>query len=72
MIFRHFYIVCRQCGYRNRPHNSPREGVRLALLDQLPPCRGCGREIKKVRLSDRPMVLRVRAELQAQGITTVC
>lgn len=31
-----------------------KKDVRMALLGQVPPCRGCGHEVKRIRLSDRP------------------
>lgn len=70
MIFRAFYVVCSECGHKNRPHKSPREGVRLALTGDLPPCngKGCGKKLRP-RLSDRPLVRQVRAELAADGVT---
>ena len=70
-IWRPFYIQCSGCGHRNRPDKSPREGVRLALTGQLSPCRNCGKELHP-RLSERPLVQRVREELRAQGIAPVC
>ena len=72
VFFRPFYINCRQCGHRNSPHPSPRKGVELVLRGEFHQCRGCGREMKNIRLSDRPLVKGVRAELQAQGIPMVC
>lgn len=30
MIWKPFYITC-SCGHRNRPHNSPREGVTVVI-----------------------------------------
>ncbi len=66
-IWRPFYLRCTVCGHRNRPHNSPREGVRLALLGQIGPCKGCGLTLDP-ELPDRPLVRKVRAELLAQGV----
>lgn len=71
MVFVPFYITCSACGHRNRPHASPREGVRLALIGQAGKCKGCGKVLNP-KLSDRPLVRSVRAELQAKGITTIC
>jgi hypothetical protein len=62
-----FLIVCSSCGHRNRPHPSPREGIRLVLLGLFKTCRCCGKELNP-GLSDRPLVRAVRAELQAQGL----
>ena len=62
-----FYIRCSACGHKNKPHPSPREGVRLALTGQLAPCRDCGKELRP-RLSDRPLVRKVREELLAAGV----
>ena len=70
-FWRGFHITCSVCGHRNRPSKSPREGIRLALTGQLEPCRGCGKVLRP-RLGTRPLVLKVRAELQAEGIATVC
>ncbi len=66
-----FYIICSTCGHKNRPDRSPREGVRLALLGELPPCRGCGKQLRP-RLSDCPLVHKVREELLAAGIQPRC
>lgn len=72
-IFWHpFYVTCSGCGYRNRPSKSPREGVRLALMGQLPDCRGCGALLGSPSLPDRPLVHEVRAELAEKGIQAVC
>jgi hypothetical protein len=65
-IWRPFYVVCPTCGHRNRPHRSPSEGIRMALMGQLPPCKGCGKELRP-ELPDRPLVLKLRKELEAQG-----
>jgi hypothetical protein len=65
-VFRAFYIVC-PCGHRNRPHKSPREGIRLALLKQLKPCAQCGQPLPS-ELPDRPLVAAVRAELAARRL----
>ena len=62
-----FLIRCSKCGHKNQPHKSPREGIRLTLLGQLKPCRGCGKTLTP-RLSDRPLVRKVREELMAQGL----
>ncbi len=71
MVWTGFVINCAVCGHRNRPHPSPRKGIELVLRGQLQPCRGCGKELHP-KLSDRPLVLQVRAELQAQGVEMVC
>lgn len=71
MIFRGFLIGCGRCGHRNRPHKSPREGIRLVLTGKLLPCKGCGK-ILEPRLSDRPLVRAVRAELIEAGVKPVC
>jgi hypothetical protein len=65
-VWKPFYIYC-HCGHRNRPHNSPREGVRLALLQQLKPCTSCGQALPTA-LPDRPLVTQVKAELVAKGL----
>ena len=71
-FFRQFYVKCGNCGHRNSPHPSPRKGVELVLRGEFHTCRGCGRDMKNIRLSDRPLVQKIRAELQAKGIPTVC
>jgi len=71
-FFTQFYVCCRNCGRRNLPHNSPKKGMRLALTGQLQPCRHCGQEFGTIELPDRPLVQRVREELKAEGIPTVC
>lgn len=69
-----FVITCSQCGHKNMPHRSPREGIRLTLIGQVGNCKGCGKVLKTNRLlqSTRPLVLKVRAELAAAGVKTVC
>lgn len=66
-FFRGFVIVCRDCGHRNRPSKSPREGIRMALLGELPPCRGCGKTLRPV-LRDCPLTRKVREELIQSGL----
>jgi hypothetical protein len=70
-IWKSFCIKCSVCGHRNRPHKSPYEGIRLTLLGKIGNCKGCGKKLNP-KLKDRPLTRRVRAELIAQGITTVC
>src|SRR5437867_4227629 len=38
---------CPKCGHANRPATHKLKSVKLYLLDQLPPCRKCGWELKK-------------------------
>ena len=72
MVWTGFYLICSDCGHKNRPSPSPREGIRLALIGELPPCRGCGKRLLRVSLSDRPLVRKVREELLAAGIQPRC
>jgi len=65
-FWRSFIVVCGKCGHRNRPHPSPREGIRLALLDQLPECRECGKELH-CDPGNRPLAQTVRQELQQEA-----
>lgn len=63
-----FYLDCRSCGRIFRPHKSPREGVRLALLGQAR-CNCCGALFPKgAYIEDRPMVRQVREYLKSQGL----
>lgn len=62
-----FFIRCGHCSHRNRPHPSPRMGMRLALLGQLKPCVKCGQALP-TQLPDRPLVARVKAELIREGL----
>jgi hypothetical protein len=62
-----FHVTCGRCGHRNRPSKSPREGIRMALLGQIPPCRGCGKELHPT-LKDRPLLRKVRTELEREGL----
>lgn len=39
----------------------------MALLDQLPPCRKCGKELHLTDI-DRPLARQVRRELEEQGL----
>ncbi len=61
-----FYVHCDSCGHRNRPHPSPREGIRLVALRQLSPCKGC-RATLPTSLPDRPLVKQVLAQLRESG-----
>ena len=67
-----FVVVCGGCGHRNLPHRSPREGIRLALLDQIPPCKECGKELHCTPPASRPLVQRVRRELEQAGQLVPC
>ncbi len=69
--FKNFYITCSSCQHRNRPNPSPRVSVRMTLLGQAGDCRNCGKTLKPV-LDNRPLVVQVRAELAAEGLTTTC
>lgn len=69
-FFRGFVICCSQCGHRNRPHKSPRQGIRLAILGKAGACRGCGKMLNP-RIPDRPLTHKVLAELAAEGIKPV-
>jgi len=63
-----FGVVCGSCGHRNLPHRSPRIGIRMALLDELPDCKGCGRDLHLTNPSDRPLVREVRVQLIQEGL----
>ena len=63
--FRPFYINCSGCGRRNRPHSSPRQGLRLVLLGEFANCRHCGKTLT-VGLTDRPLLRQVLADLQRE------
>ncbi len=63
-----FIVRCGRCGHRNRPSKSPREGIRMALLGQLPDCRGCGKPLRLPQPPDRPLTHQVRAELVREGL----
>jgi hypothetical protein len=60
-----FYLRCQECGHRNRPHPSPREGIRMAILGQVGPCKRCGATLR-LRLPNRPLVWEVLATLAAE------
>jgi len=65
-VFVPFFVYCSECGHRNRPHNKPREGMRLALTDQLPVCRKCEEPLsvsKEQLLATRPLAREVQAQL---------
>ena len=40
-------FLCPHCGHANRTAAHKLESVKLYLLDKLPPCRRCKRELKK-------------------------
>ena len=69
MVYRNLYIVCGQCGHRNRPHPSPRMTAELALLGKLGCCKGrnCGKELK-VQMRETPLVKRVKEDLIARRL----
>lgn len=68
VFFKGFYVTCGCCKHRNRPAKSPREGIRMALLNALPDCRKCGKRLSLTQPSDRPLVREVRAELIRDGL----
>lgn len=70
-IWTGFFVRCGNCGHRNRPDPSPRKGIEKVMRGEAS-CRGCGNPLRPVRLSDRPLVQKVRAQLIAQGIEPVC
>lgn len=73
MIWKPFYLTCIKCGHKNRPHKSPKEGVRQVLLNSGVKCNGCGDWIKICLCdSDRPLVIRVREELKRQNQLPLC
>lgn len=63
-----FLVVCGTCGHRNRPHKSPREGIRMALLNELPCCRGCGKQLRLPNPRETPLVRKVRGQLIREGL----
>ncbi len=67
-FWKSFLVCCGRCGHRNLPHRSPRQGIRLALLDQLPECKGCGKDLHLTDPGDRPLVNEVREQLIREGL----
>lgn len=67
-FWKSFLVRCGSCGHRNLPHRSPRIGIRLALLDELPNCRRCGKDLHLTNPGDRPLVHEVRAQLIREGL----
>jgi predicted RNA-binding protein with PUA domain len=67
-FWKSFLVVCGACRYRNLPHRSPRVGIRMALLDELPCCRSCGKQLHLTNPGDRPLVHEVRAQLIHEGL----
>ena len=63
-----FLVRCGRCGHRNLPHRSPRIGIRMALLDELPCCRDCGKQLHLTEPDDRPLVREVREQLIMDGL----
>lgn len=41
------FVPCPRCGHNNKPHRRLKESLRLWLLDQLPPCKKCGAQLRK-------------------------
>jgi hypothetical protein len=64
-----FVLTCPYCGRRNSPHPNARQAVRMILLEQLKPCKGCGRDILlEEPLKETPMVRQVKEALQREGL----
>jgi hypothetical protein len=73
VFFTNYYLRCVDCGHRCRPHKSPRESIRLMLTGRAGHCRNCGRKLNPdLSASTAPLVLAVRKELEAAGVTPVC
>lgn len=62
-----FYVNCSGCGKKNRPHPSPRQGVRLVLLGEFNTCRHCGKPLT-IGLTDRPLVRQVLEAIRREGL----
>ncbi len=62
-------FLCPKCGHANRPATRKLDSVKLYLLDELPPCRKCGWELKK-RNYDRTTIPRAltRRALRELGL----
>ena len=64
-----FVITCSKCRHRNRPHKSPREGIRMGFLGTIPPCKGCGKVLRpNMATLTRPLAREVRSELIREGL----
>ncbi len=63
-----FGVRCGSCGHRNRPDRSPRAGIRMALLDELPCCRGCAKQLRLPNPRETPLVRAVREQLIREGL----
>lgn len=72
--FTHLYIVCSNCGHRNRPHCSLTRSIELVLLQQLGTCKGtkggrpCGKRLRPPTLTETALVKDVRARLIQSGL----
>lgn len=67
-IWTPFYVVCSECGHKNRPDRSPSVGIKMALEGPIE-CKKCGRLMdvsEELRRSERPLVKAVLASLQKQ------
>lgn len=67
-FWKSFLVICGACGHRNLPSRSPRIGIRMALLNELPCCRVCGKQPHLTNPPDRPLVQEVREQLIMEGL----
>lgn len=60
-MYTSFTVKCEGCGYRNKPHASPRKGVELVVNGGFNVCRGCGSVFTQIILPTRPLVMTILA-----------
>ena len=59
MTWTSFRRICPNCGTNNRPDQSPKRGIALAVFRLLPPCKECGHDLNDLKLPRRPLTQEV-------------
>jgi hypothetical protein len=69
--FKTLIFPCPGCGHRNRFSKNNLSSLKLYLRDWLPPCRNCGRELRKENFApprvSAKMMSRAQKELEQEG-----
>lgn len=69
MVFIQFYVICQDCGHKNRPSKNVEEGVRAVLLGTFTACSKCKKEFRQITVpAGRPLVKQVAGEIGANAL----